>query len=55
MQQNVNVVKMEIGANKVNIHLEVFATGVNGQLGYDIVKELLKHGHAVIYSGSGQR
>ena len=29
-------------------------TGVNGQLGHDVVKELLKRGHAAICSGSGQ-
>lgn len=32
----------------------VFVTGVNGQLGHDVVKELLNRGHAVICSGSGQ-
>lgn len=32
----------------------VFVTGVNGQLGHDVVKELLKRGHAAICSGSGQ-
>ena len=32
----------------------VFVTGVNGQLGHDVVKELLKRGHAAVCSGSGQ-
>ena len=30
----------------------VFVTGVNGQLGYDTVKELLSRGHRVIGSGT---
>ena len=34
--------------------MKVFVTGVNGQLGHDVVKELLKRGHAVVCSGSGQ-
>ena len=34
--------------------MKVFVTGVNGQLGHDVVKELLKRGHAAICSGSGQ-
>ena len=34
--------------------MTVFVTGVNGQLGHDVVKELLKRGHAAICSGSGQ-
>lgn len=34
--------------------MKVFVTGVNGQLGHDVVKELLKGGHAAICSGSGQ-
>lgn len=32
--------------------MTVFVTGVNGQLGHDVVKELLKRGHAAIGSGS---
>lgn len=32
----------------------VFVTGVNGQLGHDVVKELLKRGHIAVCSGSGQ-
>ena len=34
--------------------MKVFVIGVNGQLGHDVVKELLKRGHAVVCSGSGQ-
>lgn len=34
--------------------MKVFVTGVNGQLGHDVVKELLQRGHAAICSGSGQ-
>ena len=34
--------------------MKIFVTGVNGQLGHDVVKELLKRGHAAICSGSGQ-
>lgn len=34
--------------------MTVFVTGVNGQLGHDVVKELLKRGHAAVCSGSGQ-
>ena len=34
--------------------MTAFVTGVNGQLGHDVVKELLKRGHAAICSGSGQ-
>lgn len=34
--------------------MKAFVTGVNGQLGHHVAKELLKRGHAVIYSGSGQ-
>lgn len=34
--------------------MKVFVTGVNGQLGHDVVKELLKRGHVAICSGSGQ-
>ena len=34
--------------------MKVFVTGVNGQLGHDVVKELLNRGHASICSGSGQ-
>lgn len=31
--------------------MKVFVTGVNGQLGYDVVKELVKRGHEAIASG----
>lgn len=34
--------------------MKVFVTGVNGQLGHDVVKELLKRGHTAVCSGSGQ-
>lgn len=34
--------------------MKVFVTGVNGQLGHDVAKELLKRVHAPICSGSGQ-
>lgn len=34
--------------------MKVFVTGVNGQLGHDVAKELLRRGYAVICSGSGQ-
>ena len=33
--------------------MNIFVTGVNGQLGHDVVKELLRRGHAAIGSGSG--
>ncbi len=32
--------------------MKVFVTGVNGQLGHDVVKELVKRGHTAIGSGS---
>ena len=32
--------------------MKVFVTGVNGQLGHDVVKELLRRGHTAIGSGS---
>lgn len=32
--------------------MKVFVTGVNGQLGYDVVRELVKRGHIAIGSGS---
>ena len=47
------VEKHVIGADKVTGNLKVFVTGVNGQLGHDVVKELLKRGHVAIGSGSG--
>lgn len=31
--------------------MNVFVTGVNGQLGHDVVKELLKRGHSAVCSG----
>lgn len=34
--------------------MKVFITGVNGQLGHDVAKELMKRGYAVICSSSGQ-
>ena len=34
--------------------MKVFVTGVNGQLGHDVAKELIKRGHVAICSGSGQ-
>lgn len=34
--------------------MKVFVTGVNGQLGHDVVKKLLQRGHAAICNGSGQ-
>jgi len=34
--------------------LKVYVTSMNGQLGHDVVKELLKRGHAAICSGRGQ-
>ena len=33
--------------------MKVFVTGVNGQLGHDMVLELLARGHDPIASGSG--
>ena len=30
--------------------MKVFVTGVNGQLGYDVVNELVKRGYSVIGS-----
>ena len=35
--------------------MRVFVTGVNGQLGHDMLPELLRRGHEVIASGSGER
>lgn len=32
--------------------MKIFVTGVNGQLGHDVVKELIKRGHQPILSGS---
>ena len=32
--------------------MRFFVTGVNGQLGHDVVKELMRRGHIVIGSGS---
>ena len=32
--------------------MKIFVTGVNGQLGHDVVKELVRRGHAAIGSGS---
>lgn len=32
--------------------MKIFVTGVNGQLGHDVVKELMRRGHIVIGSGS---
>ena len=32
--------------------MKVFVTGVNGQLGHDVVKELISRGHIAIGSGS---
>lgn len=35
--------------------MKVFVTGVNGQLGYDVVKELVKRGHEAIASGRSEK
>ena len=32
--------------------MKVFVTGINGQLGHDVVKELVRRGHTAIGSGS---
>ena len=33
--------------------MKVFVTGVNGQLGHDVMLELSKRGHEAVGSGSG--
>ena len=40
-----------IGADKVKYSFEGFVTGVTGQLGHDVMKELLRRGHTAIGSG----
>ena len=32
--------------------MKVFVTGITGQLGHDVVKELIRRGHTAIGSGS---
>ena len=32
--------------------MKILVTGVNGQLGYDVMKELMRRGHTAIGSGS---
>ena len=34
--------------------MKVFVTGANGQLGHDVVNELVARGHEAIASGSGK-
>ena len=35
--------------------MKVLVTGVNGQLGHDMMRELVRRGHEAIGSGSGER
>jgi len=37
---------------EANVKMKVFVTGVNGQLGYDVMNELKSRGHEAVGSGS---